>query len=148
MNQPIYLNKPAFNLLLSNLLKIEEDANEIIADFFLEPSKEAEDIRRLLNEYISKLDSMIRNVTTIETAGDDFPYVVVGSEVTVEDFCSGMTYCYKLTSPHNNKIDYNDISFLSPMGKALLFKKVNEIFTVEAPGGIYKYKVLAIRIFC
>lgn len=147
MDQPIFINKLAFNLLLSNLLEIEEDIDGIIADFFFEPSKEAEDARRFLNEYVKRLDNMIRNITTVETAGDDFPYAIVGSEVTVKDLDSGLIYCYKLVSPCKNKIDSNDISFLSPMGKVLLLRKVHDIFTVEAPGGSYKYKVLAVRIF-
>lgn len=146
MNQPIFLNKLAFNLLLSNLLEIEEGIEEIIADFFFEPSKEAEEIRRLIREYVRQLDGMIRNITILETAGDDFPCVVIDSEVKVEDVASGVIYCYKLVSPHKNKADSNEISFLSPMGKALLLKRVNDSFMVEAPGGNYEYKILAVRI--
>ena len=147
LNQPIFLTKIAFNSLLSNLLEIEEGINEIIDEFFYEPSKEAEGLKQLLNEYVKQLDGMMRNITTVETANNEFPYVVVGSKVMVEDVGSGVTYCYKLVSPLKNKIDSDEISFLSPMGKVLLLKKVNDSFIVEAPGGNYKYKVLAIKIF-
>ncbi|MGE5583059.1 MAG: GreA/GreB family elongation factor [Bacillota bacterium] len=147
MNQPIFLSKVAFNLLLSNLIEIEESIDEVIADFFLEPSKEARDVRELLNEYVKRIDGMLRNIVTVETAGNEFPCVVVGGEVMVEERNSGATYCYKIISPHKNTASYDEISFLSPMGRALLLKKVNDSFIVVAPGGNFEYKVLAVRIF-
>jgi transcription elongation factor GreA len=146
MNQPIFLTKTAFNLLLSNLLKVEEGTNEIIDGFFGKRSKETEELKQLLNEYVRLLDSVLPNITTVTTAANYFPYVVVGGEVIVEDAGSGETCCYKLVSPLKNNIGFHEISFLSPMGKALMLKKVNDRFIVEAPGGNYEYKVLSIRI--
>jgi transcription elongation factor GreA len=146
MNQPICLTKAAFELLLSNLLEIEEGLDEIIDEFFSQSSKEAEVIKGLLNEYVRRLDKVIPGVIIDPDAANDFPYVVVGGEVIVEESDSGETYCYKLVSPHNNNIGFCEISFLSPMGKALLWKKTNDRFIVEAPGGNYEYKVLSIKI--
>lgn len=146
MNQRIFLTKNAFNSLLANLLEIEEGTNEIINVFFLGPSKEADELKRVLNDYVRRLDVIISNITTVETAADDFPYVIVGSEVVIEDIGSHVTYLYELVSPLKNKINSHEISFLSPMGKALLLKEVNDNFVVEAPGGSFDYKVLSVRI--
>jgi transcription elongation factor GreA len=146
MDQPIFLTKAAFNSLLSNLLEIEEGINEIIDEFLRKPSKEAEELKRLLNGYVRRLDGMLPSITIDATAVNDFPNVIVGSEVIVEETASGETYCYKLVSPLKNSIGLHEISFLSPMGKALLLKNVNDSFIVEAPGGNYEYKVLSINI--
>lgn len=146
MNQPVLLTKDAFDSLLANLLEIEEGIYRIMDDFFPEPSKEADEVKRFLNDYVGKLGGMINNISTSETANNDFPYVVVGSEVMVEDTDSHKTYHYKLISPLKQKIEINEISFLSPMGKALLLKKVGDCFAVEAPGGKFDYKVLSVKV--
>ena len=66
--------------------------------------------------------------------------------MVVEEKGGGGTYSFKLVSPLRNKVDSNEISFLSPMGKAMLLKKVNQNFVVEAPGGNFEYKILDIKI--
>ncbi len=146
MNQSIFLTKEAFNALLANLVEIEEGISEIIDVFFREPSKEAEDLKRVLNDYVRWLDGTLNRVTIKANADNDFPNAVIGSEVVVADGSGSETYCYKLVSPLRNKIDSNEISFLSPMGKAMLLKKTNDEFVVEAPGGNFVYKILAVKI--
>jgi Transcription elongation factor len=146
MNQPIFLTKAAFDSLLSNLLEVEEGIAEVIDKFFSKPSRETEELKQLLNEYVRRLDSVLRNISIIPTAANYFPYVAVGGEIVIRETASGETYCYKLVSPLKNSIGINQISFLSPMGKALLLKKVNDNFSVEAPGGNCEYKVLSVRI--
>lgn len=146
MNQPIFLTKDAFNSLLANLVGLEEGISEIIDVFLNEPSKEAEDLKWVLNDYIRLLDSTVNLVTIVDTTDNDFPFAVIGSEVVVEDIGSNGTYSYKLVSPLRDKVDSHEISFLSPMGKAMLLKKVNDKFVVEAPGGNFDYKILAVKI--
>lgn len=146
MNQPIFLTKDAFNSLLADLVELEEGIDEIIDVFFREPSKEAEELKKVLNEYVQWLDATLKRVTIDDNADNEFPCVVIGSEVVVEDIGAKENYCYKLVSPLKNKVDSNEISFLSPMGKAMLLKKVNDLFVVEAPGGDFKYKVKDVRI--
>jgi transcription elongation factor GreA len=146
MNQPIFLTQDAFNSLLANLVELEEGIDEITDVFFREPSKEAENLKRVLNEYIQWLDGTIKRVKVDENADNDFPCAVVGSEVVVEDLGSKEIYSYKLVSPLKNKVDINEISFLSPMGKAMLLKKVNDQFVVEAPGGNFDYRIKSVTI--
>ena len=147
MNQPIVLTQDAFNTLLANLVELEEGIGEIIDVFFREPSKEAEDLKKVLKDYVRWMDAMVKRVDVVTTAENDFPYVVIGSEVIVEEKSGGSsTYNYRLVSPLKNKVDSDEISFLSPMGKAMLLKRVNQSFVVEAPGGSFEYKILAVKI--
>jgi transcription elongation factor GreA len=146
VDQPVFLTKDAFDTLLANLLEIEEGIYRIMDDFFPEPTKEADQIKQIMNDYVGQLSNTINNISTMETATNEFPYVIVGCEVVVEDADNRKAYHYKLVSPLKNKIDINEISFLSPMGKALLLKKVGDSFTVEAPGGKFDYKVLSIKV--
>lgn len=146
MNQPIILTQDAFNSLLANLVELEEGIGEIIDVFFREPSKDAEDLKKVLKDYMCWMDAMVKRVNVMATADNDFPYVVIGSEVIVEDSGGSGTYNYRLVSPLKNKVDSNEISFLSPMGRAMLLKRVNQSFVVEAPGGNFEYKILAVKI--
>lgn len=146
MNQPIVLTNEAFNSLLANLVELEEGIGEIIDVFFREPSKEAEDLKKVLRDYVRWMDEMIKSVTIEATADNQFPYAIIGSEVIVEEKGGGGTYSFKLVSPLRNKVESNEISFLSPMGKAMLLKKINQNFVVEAPGGNFEYKIVDIKI--
>lgn len=146
MNHPICLTKNAFNSLLAHIVELEEGISEIIDLFFSEPSKESVEIKETLNNYLRWMDTTLKKVSVTDDAEDYFPYVVVGSEVTVEDSGSGDVFSYKLVSPLRNKVNSNEISLLSPMGKAMLLKKVNDSFIVNAPGGDFEYKVLTIKI--
>jgi transcription elongation factor GreA len=146
MTQPVFLTKYAFDSLLANLLEIEEGIYHIMDDFFPEPSKEADELKQILNDYVERLTDMINNISTVEVSNNEFPYVIVGCQVVVEDIDNCKTYQYKLVSPNKNEVDMNEISFLSPVGKALLLKKVGDSFTVKAPGGEFHYKVLSIKI--
>ena len=92
------------------------------------------------------MDTTLKKISVTDDADDYFPYVVIGSEVTVEDSGSGDVFSYKLVSPLRNKINSNEISLLSPMGKAMLLRKVNDKFIVKAPGGDFEYKVLTVKI--
>lgn len=146
MEQLVFLTKDAFDTVLANLLEIEEGIYHILEDFFLEPTKEADEIKQIMNDYVGQLSNTINYISTMETANNEFPYVIVGCEVVVEDADNRKTYHYKLVSPLKNKIDINEISFLSPMGKAVLLKKVGDSFTVETPGGKFDYKVLSVKV--
>jgi transcription elongation factor GreA len=51
---------------------------------------------------------------------------------------------YKLVSASEADYKENKISIDSPMGKALIGKKIDDTVEVPAPGGVMKYKILAI----
>jgi len=146
MDHPIFITREAFNSLLANLVELEEGISKTIDLFFRGPSKEAEDLKRVLNDYVRCLEGMIKRVKIKANADNDFPNAVIGSEVVVEDITSGGTYSYKLISPLRNKIGSNEISLLSPMGKAMLLKKVNDKFVVKAPGGDFEYRILDVKL--
>ena len=146
MNQPICLTKNAFNSLLAHIVELEEGISEIIDLFFSEHSKESVEIKETLNNYLRWMDTTLKKISVTDDADDYFPFVVVGSEVTVEDSGNGDVFSYKLVSPLRNKINSNEISLLSPMGKAMLLRKVNDKFIVKAPGGDFEYKVLTVKI--
>lgn len=146
MRQPIVLSSKALDSLTAGLSEIKEGTDTILNGFLLRPLKEVDELKRVLEDYIQRLDGLILDIAVSETADDEFPYAIAGSEVVLEDTSCQATYCYRLISPLKEQIDLHEISFLSPMGRALLFKKVDDRFEVKAPGGEFVYKVLSLRI--
>lgn len=146
MNHPICLTKYAFHSIVSNLLEIEEGIQVILDEYFSEPSNEAEELKQTLHDYLRRMDDTLKNISIAETAKNDFPFVIINSEVMVEEIGSLGIYRYKLISPLKDRVNAQEISFLSPMGRALLLRKVHETTVVKSPGGDFHYKVLSVRI--
>ena len=93
---------------------------------------------------IAELDYKIKNAVIIEVIADT-SFVHIGSKVKVydEEFDEEIEYNIVGT----NEVDplKNNISDQSPIGIALIGKKVGDIEEVEAPAGIIKLKIVDIR---
>ncbi len=93
---------------------------------------------------IVELEAMLKNVEIIQDIKGATKTVVVGAKVKVydEEFDEELTYHIVGSTeadPMNNKI-----SDESPVGKALLGHKVDDIVMVEAPAGEIKLKIVKI----
>ena len=53
-------------------------------------------------------------------------------------------FAYKLVSPEEADLDNDKISVTSPIGKALLGRKIKEEIEIDVPAGRLKYKILDI----
>ncbi len=111
---------------------------------FPETTREREQFSDFLEGYILKINHLINNtVTTKNTKG--FPFVTIGSKVKIKDLDSGETEELRLTTPFPISIEDDTISYLSPVGKALLLKKAGDVVEVAAPGGRFRYQVEVIE---
>ena len=93
---------------------------------------------------IVEIEAMLKNVEIIEDVKGNTKSVIVGVKVKVLDEEYGDECEYRVVGsteadPRNGKI-----SDESPVGKALLGKKIGEEVIVEAPGGEFKLKILGI----
>ena len=74
----------------------------------------------------------------------DTKTVQVGNIVQVLDMEYDEKVEYTIVGSTEVDLAENKISNESPMGRALLGKKKNEVVDVEAPGGVISFKVLKI----
>jgi transcription elongation factor GreA len=81
-----------------------------------------------------------------DECNDRFPYVIIGSEVDIIDTDCGETYKFKIVGSRELNLEENCVSFLSPVGMALLLKKEGEVVTVNTPSGVYRYRVRSIML--
>lgn len=146
MQKKLTLTKPAYESLLAHLVDLEEKRTRFIDQYFPEYNKQREEFEKLIEEYMSALDEVVKDVPFSDNSSNEFPFVCVNSVVEIEDVEETETYTYKLIVPESNSNDSNCITILSPMGKALLCKKEGDTVSVDAPSGVYRYRIKSIRL--
>ena len=103
----------------------------------------ARDEQAKIEARITELEYKLENAKIIEkTSGD---VVSVGTTVTVQYIDDEDEEEYSIVGSMEADPFENKISNESPIGSALLGAKKNQIVEAKTPGGIAKYKVLAIK---
>ncbi len=93
---------------------------------------------------IQKMENMLARARIIDTKDLPNDAVYILSIVTIEDTKSGNKFTYKLVSAEEANFEENKISVTSPIGKALLKKKMGEIVKITVPAGSHEYKIIDI----
>ena len=94
---------------------------------------------------IAELEAKLRNAKIIDESEIDTKTVQIGNTVKVHDIEFDEDIDYTIVGSTEVSLAENKISNESPLGKALLGAKKGEIVEVNAPAGIIKYKILAIK---
>ena len=105
---------------------------------------EAKNEQAKLEEQILKLDEKLRKAVIIDESQIDLNIVTVGSIVKVFDFDFDEEVEYVIVGSAEADPFEGKISNESPLGAALIGRKVGEIVTVEAPVGEIQYKIVEI----
>jgi transcription elongation factor GreA len=69
---------------------------------------------------------------------------VFGCTVVLENLDTEEEVAYMLVGPEESDIRNGRISVSSPLGRAMIGKRVGEVITVQAPGGKREYEVIDI----
>ncbi|MBQ3415814.1 MAG: transcription elongation factor GreA [Clostridia bacterium] len=94
---------------------------------------------------IAELENKIRHAKIIDEKEIDTDTVQIGNTVKVLDIEFDEKLEYTIVGSTEVNLAENKISNESPLGKALLGAKKNQTVEVNAPAGIMKYKILAIK---
>lgn len=105
----------------------------------------AKDEQRDIEARIEEIEKILKNAEVIDEDELDHGSVNFGSEVTIFDMDMDEEITYKIVGSTEADILRNKLSNESPLGAALMKKKIGEVVTVEAPNGDYKYKILDIQ---
>lgn len=103
----------------------------------------AKEDQGFLEGRIQEIEAILRNAVIIKK-NTNKNVVSIGSHVTIqeEDF---PPETYHLVGPTEADPSKGKISHESPIGKALMDKKVGETAEAETPGGTIKFKILKIE---
>ena len=95
-----------------------------------------------IKEIEAKLSNcQIIDVTQINAHGK----VVFGATVDLADSDSGDEVTYQIVGEDEADIKQGRISVTSPIARALIGKREGDVATVQAPGGVREFDILAVR---
>ena len=95
---------------------------------------------------ISELENKLRYAKIIDETEIDTKTVQIGNIVKLHDMEFDEDVEYTIVGSTEVDLASNKISNESPIGKALIGKKKNQIVEVEAPAGVIQYKILSIKV--
>jgi len=105
---------------------------------------EAKNEQAMVESRISEIEQLFKNVTILDEDGISTDSVSVGSKVTVKNLSNDKTDTYKIVgSTEASPLD-KKISDESPVGKALLGHKLDDVVDVDAPAGIIQFIITEI----
>ena len=103
----------------------------------------AKEDQAFLEGRIQELEAILRNSVIIEKK-QNTGVVVIGSHVTIQE--GGLEpETYHLVGPAEADPRNGKISHESPIGLAIIDKKVGDVTEAETPGGKIKFKILKIE---
>ena len=105
---------------------------------------EAKNEQAKIEARIVEIEAMLKHVEIIEDVKGNAKTVMVGVKVKVLDEEYGDECEYRVVGSTEADPQNGKISDESPVGKALLGKKIGDEVIVEAPGGEFKLKVIGI----
>lgn len=94
---------------------------------------------------IAELENKLRYARIIDETEIDTKTVQVGNKVKVLDMEYDEEMEFTIVGSTEVDLSQNKISNESPIGSALLGAKKNQVVEAQTPGGLAKYKVLAIK---
>ncbi|MGB1285203.1 MAG: transcription elongation factor GreA [Aggregatilineales bacterium] len=103
----------------------------------------AKNEQALIEERIARMSQILRHARIIEKTDSDTAQP--GSKVTVQDRDTKEEEMYHIVGSAEANPIMGKVSMESPMGIALMDKKVGDKFTVNAPDGELRFKVLSIE---
>ncbi|MCL2587178.1 MAG: transcription elongation factor GreA [Firmicutes bacterium] len=92
---------------------------------------------------ITEIEAQLQNIVLFSYAKADIKVVNIGTKVTVT--VNGKKIVFVITGILESDTDKGYISNVSPIGRALLGKKVGDTTEVKIPAGAVKYKIMKIE---
>lgn len=106
----------------------------------------AKEAQGLLEMKIAKLKEVMANSRVLDPKDLDLSKVNILSTVKLLNKKFNKEVSYTIVTEKEADLKKNKISSLSPIGKALLGRKIGEVVDVQVPAGLIQFEVLDISI--
>lgn len=130
---------------LQQLTYIDENIKEL-TNLYESSVPVQERIKHFFNLYVMEVEDLLQNQSINQMLAN--PKVLIGTKVTVlydeDDETEEYVVCY----PEQSDPDRSYISFLSPVGRQLLFKKIGENISLKIPTGELSVTIKDISFVC
>jgi transcription elongation factor GreA len=105
----------------------------------------AKDEQRDIEARIEEIEKILKYAEVADEEEVEQGVVNFGSEVSILDIDMDEVNTFKIVGSTESNILEGKLSNESPLGMAILKKRVGETVTVEAPDGNFDYRILDIR---
>jgi len=126
---------------IANQIKVAREFGDLRENAEYAAAREAQNN---LESEILQIEAMIPQIRLFSYAKADTSAANLGTKVSVEIVGRKMKVDFVITGGLESDIDKNYVSNESPVGRALLGKKVGDTVSVKVPAGNISYKILAI----
>ncbi|MBQ7820814.1 MAG: transcription elongation factor GreA [Clostridia bacterium] len=107
---------------------------------------EAKNEQAKVEARISELEEILRNVKVIDESAISTDVVGLGTKIKIVDKEYGDEEELSIVGSNEAESLAGKISDVSPLGAALMGKKVGDVVTVESPNGSYEVEILEISL--
>jgi transcription elongation factor GreA len=104
----------------------------------------AKESQAFIERKIHDIESRLSHSEIIDTENLVTDKVVFGSVVFLENLDTGQRVTYQIVGPDESDVKQGKISSSSPVGLALMGKKVDDEVSVRTPGGMRNFVVIQI----
>jgi len=157
MSEFIYLSKEAYEKIKNELEELKTEKRPALSQKIAEARdfgdlKEnaeyhaAKEAMGLLETKISKMEETISRARIIGKDDITDDHVSIYTTVKLLDLKNKTEKEFTLVSNQESDFRANKISTVSPVGKALLGKKIDEEVEINVPAGQLKFKILDIKM--
>lgn len=130
MNHSLHLTKDYY---VQQLNYIDENIKEL-TNLYLSSTPIHERLKHFFNLYVLEVEDLLKTNKRNEIISF-FPKVFIGTKVTVLYDEENETEDYFICYPEQSDPDLGYISFLSPVGRQLLFKNLGDKVSIKIPTG-------------
>lgn len=102
--------------------------------------------RENCNRRVMELQAQLDGVVQIDVSKASTEHVSLGSRATLTNLESGQEEIYSLLGPWDGDPEHGVVSYLSPLGLALMDKATGQEFDVKLPSGVARYRVEGIQL--
>jgi transcription elongation factor GreA len=106
---------------------------------------EARELQANIEDRIAKLESMLKNTTIMSSEPSHGEHVRIGSIVTIEKQGDKNQRKFKIVGSEETDMAQGKLSNRSPLGAAILGKKVGEDFSFNSPAGTMTYNIISVE---
>ncbi len=107
--------------------------------------EDAKNEQAFIEGRIATLEKWLKNARLLKEEDQDSDVVSLGDTVAIMDMDSGEEFEYTIVGTAEVNPSEYKISNESPVGKALLSKKIGDVVEVQVPVGLLKFKITNIQ---
>lgn len=107
---------------------------------------DAKNEQYLLERRISELQRRVRNAKVVDNAGKDTDAVDLGTLVTLRTVADAKERTFQIVGANESDPPSGKLSHASPVGRAVLNRRVGEKVTVSTPRGSTEYEIVNVEV--